>query len=81
MDAAFIGVLAMLCAGQGALLWAALVRPHQLSAVLGQDDLGARPFFDERPALLGALRLALAIGLLVTAFFTGAATAFLGLTR
>ncbi len=81
MDLALISAFAVLCAGQGALLWLALVRPHQLGAIWGRDELGDRPFFEERPALLGALRVALALGLLVTAFLTGAGTAFLGLTR
>ena len=81
MDAAIIGGLTLLCAAQGLLLWVALARPAQLDVWWGAEDLGERPFFEERPAQLGWLRGALAVGLVIASFLAGAVTAFLGVTR
>lgn len=81
MDALILGGLTALSAAFGLAFWTSLVRPALLDALAGADDLEGSAFFAARPGSLTALRFALGAGLALAAFLTGAATAFLGVTR
>ena len=76
MTALVIGLLLALTITMGLLYWLLLVEPEQLLSLLPAEP-GQETWFEDHPRLLLALRWAGGTVLLLLAFLSGLATAFL----
>ncbi len=80
MEAIGVGVLTSLTVGLGLILWYLMVSPELMLSLFDDEAATGDGFFDRQPGLLAALRWSLGVALVLMAFLTGLATAFLGIT-
>lgn len=80
MEAIVVGALTSLTVGAGMILWYLMVNPELMLSLFDDEAATGDGFFARRPGTLQVLQWTVGVALVLLAFLTGLATAFLGLT-